>query len=128
MSLKLHDHISLPERRARSVAILEDVGLKEQVDAYPANLSGGQKQRVAIARALVSYPKLVLADEPTAALDSKTGRNVVENHAATCPRRAMHRSAGYPRQPHSRTWPIAFCKWRHWFRCMWHYKSLLSLN
>jgi putative ABC transport system ATP-binding protein len=54
------------------------VGLGERVNYYPDKLSGGQKQRVAIARALVSHPKLVLADEPTAALDSKSGRDVVE--------------------------------------------------
>ncbi len=57
---------------------MEAVGLGNHVDYYPKNLSGGQKQRVAIARALVSHPKLVLADEPTAALDSKTGRDVVD--------------------------------------------------
>jgi putative ABC transport system ATP-binding protein len=53
------------------------VGLGDRIQYYPADLSGGQKQRVAIARALVSHPKLVLADEPTAALDSKSGRDVV---------------------------------------------------
>lgn len=58
--------------------MLEAVGLGNKVNSYPENLSGGQKQRVAIARALVSRPKLVLADEPTAALDSKSGRDVVE--------------------------------------------------
>ncbi len=78
MSLKLHTHLSVEERKRRAIAILESVGLGEHVNYYPANLSGGQKQRVAIARALVSYPKLVLADEPTAALDSKTGRDAVE--------------------------------------------------
>ncbi|WP_299404170.1 DevA family ABC transporter ATP-binding protein [Acaryochloris sp. IP29b_bin.148] len=78
MSLKLHTHLSVEERKQRAIAILEAVGLGEHVNYYPANLSGGQKQRVAIARALVSYPKLVLADEPTAALDSKTGRDAVE--------------------------------------------------
>lgn len=78
MSLKLHHHVSVQERKARSISILEAVGLGAYISDYPANLSGGQKQRVAIARALVSYPKLVLADEPTAALDSKSGRNAVE--------------------------------------------------
>jgi len=78
MSLRLHKDISLSERAARSVAMLEAVGLGSRVDYYPDHLSGGQKQRVAIARALVTHPKLVLADEPTAALDSKSGRDVVE--------------------------------------------------
>jgi putative ABC transport system ATP-binding protein len=58
--------------------ILKTVGLGNRVDYYTDNLSGGQKQRVAIARALVSHPKIVLADEPTAALDKKSGRDVVE--------------------------------------------------
>jgi putative ABC transport system ATP-binding protein len=58
--------------------MLEAVGLGDHVNYYPHDLSGGQKQRVAIARALVSHPQMVLADEPTAALDSKSGRDVVE--------------------------------------------------
>jgi putative ABC transport system ATP-binding protein len=78
MSLELHPEISPTEAVAQSTAILEAVGLGDRIDYYPDNLSGGQKQRVAIARALVSHPKLVLADEPTAALDSKSGRDVVE--------------------------------------------------
>ncbi|MHC5939461.1 DevA family ABC transporter ATP-binding protein [Nostoc sp.] len=78
MSLKLHKNLTVNERKTRSIAILEAVGLSEHVNYYPNNLSGGQKQRVAIARALVSQPKLVLADEPTAALDSQSGRDVVQ--------------------------------------------------
>jgi putative ABC transport system ATP-binding protein len=61
----------------RSAKMLELVGLGQRINYYPDDLSGGQKQRVAIARALVSRPQIVLADEPTAALDSKSGREVV---------------------------------------------------
>lgn len=78
MSLDLHPEISGAEAVQRSSEMLEAVGLKEWVDYFPQELSGGQKQRVAIARALVSHPKIVLADEPTAALDKHTGRDVVE--------------------------------------------------
>ncbi|TBR56974.1 ABC transporter [Westiellopsis prolifica IICB1] len=78
MSLELHDEYMNQDMDAKVIAMLETVGLGEHVNYYPENLSGGQKQRVAIARALVSHPKIVLADEPTAALDKKSGRDVVE--------------------------------------------------
>jgi len=78
MGLEVHGTLSKGERHRRATEMLKQVGLKEHIDYYPANLSGGQKQRVAIARALVSRPKIVLADEPTAALDKKTGRDVVD--------------------------------------------------
>lgn len=78
MSLRLHPNLSLKNRIDRSEEILAAVGMADRVHYYPDSLSGGQKQRVAIARALVSEPKIVLADEPTAALDSKSGRDVVE--------------------------------------------------
>jgi putative ABC transport system ATP-binding protein len=65
------------ERRLRTLEILRAVGLYEQRNQRPNQLSGGQKQRVAIARALVKRPSLVLADEPTANLDSRTGENIV---------------------------------------------------
>ena len=76
MALKLHT-ISWLERRDRAQALLAEVGLGEHSHKHPAQLSGGQKQRVAIARALVAEPKIVLADEPTASLDSHSGRDVV---------------------------------------------------
>ncbi|YAF96078.1 MAG: DevA family ABC transporter ATP-binding protein [Nodularia sp. CChRGM 3473] len=77
MTLELHKNIPEWEARRKSEAMLHAVKLENRVNYYPSDLSGGQKQRVAIARALVGSPKLVLADEPTAALDSKSGRDIV---------------------------------------------------
>ena len=78
MGLELHAEYSFREMTDRSIKMLELVGLGDRVNYYPDNLSGGQKQRVAIARALVSQPKILLADEPTAALDKQSGRDVVD--------------------------------------------------
>ncbi|MGG6267782.1 DevA family ABC transporter ATP-binding protein [Leptolyngbya sp. AN03gr2] len=78
MSIELHTDISQARSREMAESMLAAVGLGEWVNQYPSELSGGQKQRVAIARALVCNPKIVLADEPTAALDKKSGRDVVE--------------------------------------------------
>jgi putative ABC transport system ATP-binding protein len=66
------------ERRQRAMNILDEVGLEEKYDRRPAELSGGQQQRVAVARAIVSNPSIVLADEPTANLDSKTGKGLLD--------------------------------------------------
>ena len=66
------------ERREKSLEILEEVGLKGLEDRLPSEMSGGQQQRVAVARAIVSNPALVLADEPTANLDSKTADELID--------------------------------------------------
>jgi putative ABC transport system ATP-binding protein len=71
-------NVSAEERKKRIASLLETVGMIDQRDKYPDQISGGQKQRVAIARALVTNPRLVLADEPTANLDSKTAFMVID--------------------------------------------------
>ncbi len=70
--------VSKKERKQRAIKALEDVGLKEQIHKKPNQLSGGQMQRVAIARALVNNPDIILADEPTGALDTKTSVQIME--------------------------------------------------
>jgi putative ABC transport system ATP-binding protein len=77
LALDLNGVHGKPARR-RAAELLDAVGLLEKFDDYPADLSGGQKQRVAIARALVNDPPIVLADEPTAALDSESGRQIMD--------------------------------------------------
>ena len=81
------DNVALPllylgtpvkERRARAAAALTLMGLEERMDFYPNQLSGGQQQRVAIARAIVGGPKLLLADEPTGALDTASGTQIMD--------------------------------------------------
>ena len=85
-SFSVYENIELPlsqlrdekDVREKIETILEAIGIKDQIDKYPEQLSGGQKQRVAIARALVLEPKIILADEPTANLDSHSAKKVIE--------------------------------------------------
>jgi putative ABC transport system ATP-binding protein len=78
LPLLLQGTLSAKERKTRVTSLLDRVGLHEHIYHRPSELSGGQRQRVAIARALVTNPKLVLADEPTANLDSTTGQNILD--------------------------------------------------
>jgi len=71
-------HLSKKEREKRVLTLLEEVGLEDKVNSKPGELSGGQQQRVAVARALASKPKIILADEPTANLDSKSATNLLD--------------------------------------------------
>ena len=78
LPLILKGDLDLKKRKIAVEKILTEVGIEELIDRKPSEMSGGQQQRVAIARALVKEPKLILADEPTANLDSETGKSILE--------------------------------------------------
>jgi putative ABC transport system ATP-binding protein len=78
LPLLIMKDVTIEERRKRANHFIEAVGLAKQVKQKPAELSGGQRQRVAVARALATKPKIVLADEPTANLDSRTGIEIID--------------------------------------------------
>ncbi|HEX3453826.1 MAG TPA: ABC transporter ATP-binding protein [Gaiellaceae bacterium] len=97
-TLTAHENVQLPmmgrgpgraEREARAFELLQDCAIAHRAKAYPSTLSGGERQRVAIARALANGPRLLLADEPTGALDSATGAQIVELLLSLRERRGM---------------------------------------
>ena len=101
MALELHNY-SARHRRAMAEELLIKLGLGDRLHYKPGLLSGGQKQRVAVARALVNRPKIILADEPTAALDKDSGRIVVNMLKAHGKEQGRDHHSGHARQPHPR--------------------------
>jgi putative ABC transport system ATP-binding protein len=80
----LAESTGINNRHQRSMGLLEDLGIKGKAKSKPTSLSGGEQQRVAIARALINNPSVILADEPTGNLDTRTGRQIVDMLRSMC--------------------------------------------
>ena len=100
LALDLRDQ-SGPDAYDNAADALEAVGLGHRIDALPSKMSGGEKQRVAIARALAGSPSVILADEPTAALDGKNGMAVMELAGQGGAGYQARRAGRHPRSPHA---------------------------